>query len=548
MPGGSSPSGASTAWTATRWPWTWPSSRSGWPRWPRTTPSRSSTTRCGPAIRWWGCRRSRSPRSTGPTRERSSRDFFRDQIEETMKRVDGLPAEDPGRTGRCALRAPAATAWTSGRRLVDMARFVGDLVIAAYFSAEKDKQRERNLNALTAELAKYLGPPMKMEHRHPLAEAVNKLRSGDRPVTPFHWEIEFPEVFGQESQGFDAIVGNPPFLGSSRISEVSGSPVYQHWLKELVAPSKGQIDLSVFFFQRVFFHLRSGGSFGLLATSAISFGENRIAGLAQLISMGGTIISATTARPWPGEASVIVSIVHIWKEASAKVRDSAVRNGMPCNFINSRLQARKEFGEPSPLQANAKMAHKGTQAASDGFTLDLPEATALLSDEHNRKVVLPLTGGEEVNAPPSRQLRRFCICFRSMGLEEAVRWPEVLDIVRERVLPQRLKAKDHGPGAHGKKYWWQHVIRADLLYEAIAGLDRCLVTSRVSTYHAIRFEPAAPLQRQGLRVCVRQLLIFRRTSITNPRGLVTRELFTPWSCRQLFNFKDVLHVPFSRRS
>ena len=423
---------------------------------------------------------------------KKQRDFFRKQIEETMKRVTGFRQK--------ILAARDDVPYEHLRQQLDkadddlsLARLAGDLVIAAYFSAENDKQRERNLNALTAELAEYLGPPMKIEHRAPLAAAVNKLRSGDRPVTPFHWEIEFPEVFGQESQGFDAIVGNPPFLGSSRISEVSGSPVYQHWLKELVAPSKGQIDLSVFFFQRVFFHLRSGGSFGLLATSAISFGENRIAGLAQLISMGGTIISATTARPWPGEASVIVSIVHIWKEASAKVRDSAVRNGMPCNFINSRLQARKEFGEPSPLQANAKMAHKGTQAASDGFTLDLPEATALLSDEHNRKVVLPLTGGEEVNAPPSRQLRRFCICFRSMGLEEAVRWPEVLDIVRERVLPQRLKAKDHGPGAHGKKYWWQHVIRADLLYEAIAGLDRCLVTSRVSTYHAIRFEPAARL-------------------------------------------------------
>ena len=36
--GGSSPSGASTAWTRTRWRWTSPSSRSGWRRWRRTTP------------------------------------------------------------------------------------------------------------------------------------------------------------------------------------------------------------------------------------------------------------------------------------------------------------------------------------------------------------------------------------------------------------------------------------------------------------------------------------------------------------------------------
>ncbi len=52
-PGGSSPSAASTGSTGTRWRSTWPSSRSGSRRWPRTTPSRSSTMPCDTAIRWW---------------------------------------------------------------------------------------------------------------------------------------------------------------------------------------------------------------------------------------------------------------------------------------------------------------------------------------------------------------------------------------------------------------------------------------------------------------------------------------------------------------
>ena len=47
-----SPSAACTAWTRTRWRSTWPSCRSGWRRWRRTTPSRSSTTPCAAAIRW----------------------------------------------------------------------------------------------------------------------------------------------------------------------------------------------------------------------------------------------------------------------------------------------------------------------------------------------------------------------------------------------------------------------------------------------------------------------------------------------------------------
>lgn len=40
---------------------------------------------------------------------------------------------------------------------------------------------------------------------------------------PFHWPLEFPEVFAHERGGFDGIVGNPPFLGGQRITGVTGT-------------------------------------------------------------------------------------------------------------------------------------------------------------------------------------------------------------------------------------------------------------------------------------------------------------------------------------
>ena len=45
---------------------------------------------------------------------------------------------------------------------------------------------------------------------------LEELRRHEPPLTPFHWEIEFPEVFDRENPGFDAVVGNPPFLGGKR--------------------------------------------------------------------------------------------------------------------------------------------------------------------------------------------------------------------------------------------------------------------------------------------------------------------------------------------
>ena len=41
----------------------------------------------------------------------------------------------------------------------------------------------------------------------------------DPPLVPFHWEIEFPEVFERENPGFDAIIGNPPFAGKNTTGE-----------------------------------------------------------------------------------------------------------------------------------------------------------------------------------------------------------------------------------------------------------------------------------------------------------------------------------------
>src|SRR5581483_12418566 len=62
----------------------------------------------------------------------------------------------------------------------------------------------------------------------PLARQM--LDAGRRPDQPerrpFHWALEFPEVFLLDNKGragFDAIVGNPPFLGGKRITGALGT-------------------------------------------------------------------------------------------------------------------------------------------------------------------------------------------------------------------------------------------------------------------------------------------------------------------------------------
>ena len=97
------------------------------------------------------------------------------------------------------------------RRLLDDAEYelaalrtYGDLVIEAFF----DGSGARNRMALLRDVWRLVGegePPGERER-------LNELREADRPLAPFHWELEFPEVFAREPAGFDAFVGNPPFV------------------------------------------------------------------------------------------------------------------------------------------------------------------------------------------------------------------------------------------------------------------------------------------------------------------------------------------------
>src|SRR5437763_12299029 len=51
-----------------------------------------------------------------------------------------------------------------------------------------------------------------------MREEVDDLLKGRRP---FHWPLEFPEVFAiglEEERGLSAVVSNPPFLGGFRIT------------------------------------------------------------------------------------------------------------------------------------------------------------------------------------------------------------------------------------------------------------------------------------------------------------------------------------------
>jgi Eco57I restriction-modification methylase/MmeI, target recognition domain len=384
------------------------------------------------------------------------------------------------------------------RRLLDFSqqaigrvRLVADVCVGAFFAESKDAARERErvrrLGLVEAWLA---GDESKRAELEDWAREIRKA------VSPFHWWIEFPEVFFEERPDpleggkvnraalMEAVVGNPPFGGKNNI--IDGNPDgYLDWLKIASPGAHGNSDLSAHFFRRAAGLLGEHGTFGLIATNTIAQGDTRTTGLKPLVEIGWSIYDATDSMLWPGAAAVTVSLVHAAhgrarEGASARLGDREVQN------VNSRLRPKPERPDPTVLHANAGSAFVGSYLLGMGFTMTPEECDALRSnDPKNGERLFPYLGGEEVNTSPTQSPHRCVISFGQMSLEEAERWPYLIRIVREKVKPQR----DQDNREVRRKYWWRFGEVAPALYASIAPLKRCLVTSRVTKHLSFSYQP-----------------------------------------------------------
>lgn len=407
---------------------------------------------------------------------------------EARERITALAHED----------SPAAQ--REKERLLDDAedavarlRRIGDLVLGAFFSSTKEKEREAERVRRRDLVAAWLGSG----RDDCPAELVELAEDFRKRIPAFHWMIELPEVFWVERPDpldggkhggkawMDGFVGNPPFLGGRRVMGAAGEE-YSLWLEWLHQGSKNA-DLSAHFFRRCFRLLGSHGTMGLIATNTLGQGDTRTTGLQVLVASGGTIYDAVRSMPWPGEAAVTVSVVHLAK-GGTKRGLAVTLEGLPVSRISSRLRAGEERPDPVDLIANADKSFQGSIVLGMGFVLSPEERKALVTkNPRNAERIFPYLGGEEVNSHPTQDYDRYVINFGDMTLEEAGRWPDLLAIVREKVKPERDKVNRE---AH-RKYWWHYADKRPALYRALSAVQRCLVLSRHSKYLMFAFQDSS---------------------------------------------------------
>jgi hypothetical protein len=326
---------------------------------------------------------------------------------------------------------------------------------------------------------------------------------------------------------------------------------YLDYLYDEYLESGNRMDLVAYFFRRAFNLIRRDGAFGLIATNTIAQGDTRKGGLRWICNREGTIYAARKRLRWPGEAAVVVSVIHVHK---GSMNVSLELDGRPVGTITAYLFHAGAHDDPIRLRANAGKSYTGSKVYGQGFLFDdadtkkaatpIAEMKRLIAQEpRNAEVIRPYIGGKELNDSPLLAHSRYAIDFGEMTEAQARQWPALMQIVEEKVRPERGRAS-----AEVRKCpWWLYFRSRPELYRAIQGLDRVLVCSQTSKYISFAFLPNGMIYTHKMLVFPSASYAFFSCLQCSPHQLWVGfqgssmkddPVYTPSDCFETFPFPD----------
>lgn len=294
---------------------------------------------------------------------------------------------------------------------------------------------------------------------------------------PLHWILEVPDVVVDHG-GFDAIVGNPPYLGGKKITGTVGTNVRDWLVHQLAGGKTGNADLVAYFLLRAFGLLRPTGTLGLIATNTVAQGDTREVGLDQVAEHGLTLTRAVRSRSWPA-ASANLEYAALWGSRGL-VTDAAHR--IADDVVVPRISTLLEpFGQvdgiPRRLVEDEGIAFQGCIVLGMGFVLEPAEAREWLAeDARSHDVLFPYLNGEDLNSRPDCSPSRWVIDFNARSVDESKRYARAFARVVEEVRPERTRVNRKVL----RDRWWQYADKRPALRQAIARLDEVLVIALVS--------------------------------------------------------------------
>ncbi len=351
----------------------------------------------------------------------------------------------------------------------------------------------------------------------------------------------------------DAIVGNPPFLGGSRMRRELGDAYTESLRAAYEGVVPGGADLVTYWFAQAADALAGGQALraGLVATNSIRMATNRPV-LERIVDHDALeIFNAWSDEEWVNEgAAVRVSIVNIRHHAvipaQAGIQNGVSLDGVPSGVIHANLTAgdASKGASGAGLQPSASVDADLTQAVAlrensgasfqgsqkiGAFDIPGELARAMLGRPNphgkpNADVVKPSRNGLDV----TRRARDVWIIDfgTTMTEADAALYQAPFEYVVEHVKPERIK----NPRAQYVKNWWRHGEPRIALRSALQPLRRFIATPEVAKHRPFVWLDRAVLPDKML------IAIAREDDVTF--GLLQSRMHVLWSLAQGGTLED----------
>lgn len=335
-----------------------------------------------------------------------------------------------------------------------------------------------------------------------VAQGVSKKR-GERLMVPLttlegvtvaHW----PAV--------DFVIGNPPFLGNKRMSDVLG-PSYVEAIRDAFPEVPKTADLVMYWWARCTELIRLGQlrRFGLVTTNSITGKFNRQVVQGAIEKKGVRLSYAIADHPWYDEGAAVriamtVGAVHSTPEPSTvgivvnetRTRADELEHIVVAERvvadIHADLSAGARMASAQLLAANQGVCFQGVNLVGEGFRLDPGELPKLGYNPNNLPpVIRPYSIGRDL---VQRREDRYVIDFFGLSPDEArTTHPLLWERITRLVYPERQKNNRDSR----KRNWWLFGEPVPRWRRAVGGLTRYLATSRTAKHRLFSFLPAAIL-------------------------------------------------------
>ncbi|RIH90650.1 hypothetical protein Mterra_00252 [Calidithermus terrae] len=429
-------------------------------------------------------------RKTQPRRSKRSGEFVAGRIDPFLRKLQTLRVLDPACGSGNFLYVTMQGLLDLQRDVLNFAAEIGEPPLRQFVSPEQFYGLEVNPFAYElASMVVWIGYLQwkrangESNHDNPVLRKLNTIQLRDALLDPDGSEAGWPEA--------DYIVGNPPFLGSSRMRDELGEAYTEALRRAYQGRVPGGADLVCYFFEKARAQIEAGRArrAGLIATNSVRQKVNRPV-LERVLRTGG-IFLAWPDRPWIQDgAAVRVSIVCFdgGIEASRTLchfagaeDDPAARQvvARAVARIHADLTGGPDLTRARPLRENAGRSFEGVKPAGPfDVPADVAEAWLDLpnpSGVSNRDVLRPYINGDDLLDRPSG---RWIVDFQRMSLEEAARYRQPFAYVEQRVRPVRERNRDRGKRAR----WWLHDRPRPEMRAALEPLARYIVTPQTAKH------------------------------------------------------------------